>query len=74
MNDQDLTSDEVEVIKFDDETTASEALHEKMQDLMIPGFIVEFDPDEAERAGAFQEDALTEADALESGIDLVDID
>jgi hypothetical protein len=40
---------------------------------MIPGAIVEFDPDEAERIGAFQEDALDEADALESSIDLENI-
>jgi hypothetical protein len=39
---------------------------------MTPGFEVDFDPDEAERAGAFQEDALTEADALDSCMDIAD--
>ena len=36
-----------------------------------PGFEVEFDPEEAEQAGAFEEDALSEADALESSVDWV---
>ena len=30
----------------------------------VPGFDVEFDPEEAELAGAFQETALSEEDAL----------
>lgn len=41
----------------------------KLLDAMVPGAVVEFDPDEAERIGAFNEDALDEADALESRID-----
>ena len=41
----------------------------KLLDAMVPGAVVEFDPDEAERLGAFNEDALDEADALESSID-----
>lgn len=52
---------------------AVDVLAEKLSDAMIPGAIVEFDPDEAERIGAFQEDALDEADALESSIDLDNI-
>ncbi|MFA5922421.1 MAG: conjugal transfer protein TraD [Methylococcaceae bacterium] len=52
---------------------AVDILAEKLTDAMIPGAIVEFDPDEAERMGAFQEDALDEADALESSIDLGNI-
>ena len=44
-----------------------------LTDAMIPGAMVEFDPDEAERMGAFQEDALDEADAIESSIDLENI-
>jgi hypothetical protein len=39
---------------------------------MTPGYQAEFDPDEAEQAGAFVEDALSEQDAVESDIDLVD--
>ena len=34
-----------------------------------PQFHSEFDPEEAEQAGAFDEDALSAADALESSID-----
>lgn len=56
----------------DDEANAADALREKLADAMTPGYQVEFDPDEAERAGAFVEDALSEADAAESGIDLID--
>jgi len=41
----------------------------KLLDAMVPGAVVDFDPDEAERLGAFNEDALDEADALESRID-----
>ena len=35
----------------------------------LQGFAVEFDPEEAELAGVFEEDALNEEDALESSID-----
>lgn len=52
--------------------TIDDALADKLADAMIPGFVAEFDPDEAERAGAFTEDALSEADALDSCIDLDD--
>ena len=45
------------------------ALREKLADAEVPGYQAEFDPDEAERAGAFVEDALSEQDALESTID-----
>lgn len=54
------------------ESLAHRVLHEKLADALIPGYLAEFDPDEAERAGAFAEDALSERDAMESAIDLVD--
>lgn len=38
----------------------------KMADSHTPGYQAEFDPDEAEFAGAFKEDALSEADAMDS--------
>ena len=38
----------------------------KLADADTPGFQAEFDPAEAEAAGAFREDALSEADALDS--------
>lgn len=41
----------------------------KLDDAMAPGFQAEFSPDEAEAAGAFAEDALSEADAFESAPD-----
>ena len=43
-------------------------IQEKLLDAEIPGFQAEFDPLEAERLGAFKEDALSEEDALESKI------
>ena len=49
---------------------ADAALREKLLDALVPGFAAEFDPDEAQRAGAFAEDALSEADAADSAIDL----
>ena len=52
--------------------TARDVLQQKLIDAMTPGAVVEFDPDEAEQAGAFVEDALTEAEALESTADLLD--
>ena len=56
----------------DDQPNAADALREKLLDAMTPGYQAEFDPDEAEQAGAFVEDALSEQDAAESDIDLLD--
>jgi len=50
----------------------SEAVREKLTDALTPGFQAEFDPIEAEHAGAFEEDALSERDALESQADLIE--
>jgi hypothetical protein len=55
-----------------DAANAAAALRDKLTDLLIPGYSVEFDPDEAEQAGAFQEDAISEEDAADSCLDLVD--
>ncbi|SEQ47049.1 conjugal transfer protein TraD [Nitrosomonas ureae] len=46
-----------------------EVIQEKLLDAEIPGFQAEFDPLEAERLGAFVEDALSEQDTLDSTID-----
>ena len=46
-----------------------EVITDKLLDAEIPGFQAEFDPLEAERLGAFKEDALSEQDALDSSID-----
>ena len=53
-----------------DLANTTDALIEKLSDAMTPGFVAECDPDEAERAGAFDEDAMNEADAMASSIDL----
>jgi hypothetical protein len=47
-------------------------LDEKLNDALTPGFEAECDPQEAEEAGAFKEDALSEQDAIDSAIDLSD--
>jgi hypothetical protein len=49
---------------------AADIVREKLGDAETPGFFAEFDPDEAERAGAFNEDALSEADALDAVFEL----
>ena len=52
---------------------AADAFNEKLADAeTTPGYAAEFDPEEADRAGAFEEDALSEADALESSVDWTD--
>lgn len=54
------------------ETKPTDAVIEKLSDAeTAPGFEVEFDPDEAEKAGAFEEDAISESDALDSSVDLI---
>lgn len=58
------------VRSIDDSLVGAEALPEKLADALTPGYQVEFDPDEAVRAGAFTEDALSEADAIASDVDL----
>jgi hypothetical protein len=45
-----------------------DVLLEKLTDVGTPSFQAEFDPDEADRAGA-----LSEQDALDSDIDLLDL-
>lgn len=40
-----------------------------LHDLATPGALVEVDPDDAERAGAFAEDALSPEDAAEAVFD-----
>jgi hypothetical protein len=54
---------------LDERGSEDTALLEKLADALIPGYQAEFDPDEAERVGAFQEDALSEQDALDSVAD-----
>lgn len=49
-------------------------IKDKFADAMVPGHAVEFDPPEAERVGAFPEDALSEQDAMDSAIDTQNMD
>ena len=56
----------------DDAASAAAALGDKLTDILTPGYAAEFDPDEAEQAGAFEEDALSLRDAAESCVDLAD--
>ena len=69
-----LNSDAMSADIFIGEGDAVDVLAEKLTDAMVPGAMVEFDPEEAERAGAFVEDALSESDALESSVDSIDLD
>ena len=69
-----LNSDAISADTLIGEGDAVDVLAEKLADAMAPGAIVEFDPEEAERAGAFVEDTLSESDALESDIDLLEND
>lgn len=59
--------------EIDDAATAAEVVREKLTDAMTPGYQAEFDPEEAERVGAFVEDALSEQDAADSSADLAEL-
>lgn len=48
-----------------------EILNEKLDDLDTPSFFVIFDPDEAEKLGAYQEDAVNRDDAILAAVDMV---
>jgi len=54
------------------EASSRSVLSDKLTDILTPGYEAEFDPDEAELAGAFREDALSAGDAAESSLDAVD--
>jgi hypothetical protein len=53
-----------------DVATPVDVVIEKLTDAEVPGYQAEFDPSEAERAGAFIEDALSEDDAFDSAGDV----
>jgi|HubBroStandDraft_2_1064218.scaffolds.fasta_scaffold1410885_2 hypothetical protein len=50
--------------------TASAVRSTTLNDLLVPGVVVELDAGEAEDLGAFEETALTAADAWEANADL----
>ncbi|QKV55657.1 conjugal transfer protein TraD (plasmid) [Comamonas antarctica] len=60
------------VAPADDPHDGIAMVDEKLLDALTPGFQAEFDPEEADRVGAFTEDALDEQDALDSSDDLRD--
>lgn len=51
------------------EDNLNDVISEKLADLMVPGFITEVTPIEADIMGAFSEDALSEIDAQEAAYD-----
>lgn len=51
------------------EAELMDVISEKLEDLMVPGFITEVTPIEADIMGAFSEDALSEIDAQEAAYD-----
>ena len=52
------------------DATAEAMLSNDFADLMVPGVVVELDASEAESLGAFEETALTEAEAWDANADL----
>ncbi len=54
------------------DATANAVLSDSLADLMVPGVVVEVDAGEAESLGAFEETALTEAEAWDANADLSD--
>lgn len=48
-----------------------DTVHDKLNDALVPGYRSEFDPAEADCAGAFSEDAISEEDALASTEDFM---
>ncbi|MCP5275239.1 MAG: conjugal transfer protein TraD [Burkholderiales bacterium] len=55
-----------------DQEMKRQLIAQKLTDAQTLGFQAEFDPDEAELLGAFEEDALSEFEALDSSIDQPD--
>ena len=52
------------------EPAAGALLSDDIADLLVPGVVVEVDAAEAESLGAFEETALTEAEAWDANADL----
>ncbi len=52
------------------EPVAGAMLSDDIADLLVPGVVVEVDAAEAESLGAFEETALTEAEAWDANADL----
>ena len=52
------------------DASAEAMLSDDLADMMLPGVVVEMDAAEAESLGAFEETALSEAEAWNANIDL----
>jgi hypothetical protein len=52
------------------DAAADALLSDNIADLLVPGVVVEVDAAEAESLGAFEETALTEAEAWDANADL----
>lgn len=68
-----VASHVIDAIAGDGALISPDTVGEKLHDALTPSFQAEFDPDEAESAGAFPEDALSEDDALTSAHDFANI-
>ena len=53
-------------------TILDDVVNQKLKDIETPGVVVDFDPEEAEHAGAFVEDALSLEDAEASQPDALE--
>lgn len=47
-----------------------EALKQKLRDMDIPGYVVQFEPEEADSLGFTVDDAINYADAIEASNDI----
>lgn len=56
-----------------DDEEVTEMIHQKLEDALTPGFQAAFSSIEAKMAGAFFEDAITEKEALETDIEMLEI-
>jgi hypothetical protein len=64
----------VEVTQTPDQVWAKLELLEKLKDAAVPGAQIDMDPNEAEAAGAFSDDAISQEDALAATSDMLDVD
>ena len=64
-------TDDFSYVRPTDEETLRETLKVKGEHLNLPGCVVEFDPEEAERCGIFKETGLSEEDAREAVQDVI---
>lgn len=64
-----LDPDASDINAGDEARIAHDTVSEKLNDAQTPSYQAEFDPDEAESAGAFFDDALSHDDAISSAHD-----